>query len=91
MTCFLNPKNESNEEFLEREGRVVRPDEAAIVDGEYPVCLIYNATFTAAAIGYCQSEINSLTRNNDPRPKVWYQVPVEKLLPHSDLEHYVRV
>jgi len=89
MGCYINPRGETKEDFLRREGRVISVNEAiAAPEGEYAVCLVHNGAFTAAAVAYDHHELAALTRAEDPRPKIWYMVPREKLLNVSDISQY---
>jgi len=88
MGCYVNPTNESKEEFLAREGRRVSVQDAAITETEMPVCLVDNGFFKAAAVGYCEDEIAAFA-NPDGRPKTWFMVPQAKLLEASDLAEYL--
>lgn len=88
MGCYINPGNETKEAFLQREGRVISVNEATITEDEYPVCLVNNGPFTAAAVGFSMSEVAAFSRSDDRRPKVWFMVRREKLLGVSDLAEY---
>jgi hypothetical protein len=96
MGCYVNPRGETKEDFLRREGRVISVNEAtappsgctAVFRGEYAVCLVHNGAFTAAAVAYDHHELAALTRVEDPRPKIWYLVPREKLLEVCDIAQY---
>lgn len=90
MGCYVNPQSESKELFLQREGRVINVNEAKITSTELPVCLVNNGPFTAAAVGYSNSEIQAFGDVTDRRPKVWFMVPIEKLKEVSDLETYLK-
>jgi len=48
-------------------------------NGKTVVSLMDNGSFRAAAIAYSQDELMAFQRSDDPRPKIWYLVPDEKL------------
>ena len=79
MGCYVNPKGESKEAFLKREGRPIRQDEAEITNEEYPVCLVDNGWMTAAGVADCQGELKAFTDPSDLRPKAWFMVSKAKL------------
>ena len=94
MGCYVDPKGEEKEAFLEREG--VRlddvPDWDTLPEGYLPVCLIQNqnllGTFTAAGIGWDRLELSRFNLSHDKRPKRWYIVPIDRLWAVSDLWEY---
>lgn len=88
MGCYVNPKNESKEEFLQREGRRVSVIDAAITETEMPVCLVSNGFFTAAGVAFSEDELATFARP-DGRSKTWYMVSQAKLLEASDLKDYI--
>lgn len=88
MGYYVNPRNESKEAFLNREG-ISAPDAPKITwdsvpKGFLPVVLVDNGPFTAAAIAYCKEELEYFTRLEDTRPRKIFVVRVEKLIPVSD-------
>lgn len=89
MGYYVNPPNESKEDFLDREGMVIPPYPRLgwkdVPDGFLPVVLINNGPFTAAGIAYCEGELKAFTDPGDLRPKVIYLVKREKLIAVSDL------
>lgn len=89
-SCYVNPKDETKEEFLLREGKQI-PDEsyASISEDALPVCLVFNDQFTAGAIAYSLEELARFSNGQDRRAKLWYMVPREKLLEVSDLKHFL--
>lgn len=94
MGCYVNPTEESKEEFLEREGEEVVSDVISIFfkehvkRGNMPVVLVDNGKFSAAGVAYCESEFERFVRY-DNRPKKFYLVPLEKLKEVSDIEAYL--
>lgn len=89
MGCYINPENESKEAFLKRHGRSVTWP-LKITDTHVPVCLVDNGLFTAAAVAWCESELQAFQRPGDNRPKQWYIVPRDEVRKVSDLAHYER-
>lgn len=90
MGAYINPENETKEEFLAREGTRVTTSAAEMgnLPGEMMVCLVNNGIFTAAAVAYSQREIEEFADPEDRRMKVWFSVPIEKLLEVSDVKVY---
>lgn len=81
MGEYINPREITKEQFLQREGRLIKgPDQ--VEPGELPVCLVNNGPFTAAGIAYDEQEIQAFTVPSDSRPKQWYGVSYEKLAPY---------
>lgn len=78
MGFYVNPFNETKEEFLERCGKPFcgswkdRPSNSGII------FLIDNFMFTAAGLAYCEDEFNEFNRN-DGRPKKVFSVSIEDL------------
>lgn len=83
MGYYVNPKTETKEEFLERQGkRITRSEFVAFTDfsgPNLPVCLMDNGLFTAAGIAYNQREVEEFSDPNDHRPKMYYLVSKEDL------------
>jgi hypothetical protein len=84
MGKYINPPDQTNESWLEANGRPVTQAEAkqASDTGDTPVCLVNNGPFKAAGIAYDRSEFEVFTSPNDGRPKQWYLVPADALAPH---------
>ena len=88
MGYYVNPPNESKEQFLKREG-IKAPFDSKLnwesVPKDFlPVVLVDNGHFTAAAIAYDAQELAECTSLNDPRPRQIYMVKIEKLVKVSD-------
>ena len=94
MGCYVNPQNETIEEFLEREGREVISDYISQnyrfikQEGSLPVVLCSNGNFAAAGIAYTEREFERFVRYDD-RPKRFFIVPIEKLMTVSLIETYL--
>ena len=83
MGIYLNPKNETKEQFLKREGtefpiNIGRQMEfiAFVQMGFVPVVLVSNEDFTACGITYCQEEFNTFLSDRDTRKRIMYLVPI---------------
>jgi len=90
MGCYVNPRTETKEAFLLREGSMMQfaPTAADITTDSVPVCLVNNGPFTAAAVAYSANELQAFTPGHDPRPKLWFKVPRTALYQVSDLKNY---
>lgn len=93
MGAYINPRNETKEEFLMREGHEIIwpefPEWETRPEGTLPVVLMNNGFFTAAGIAYCKEELMAFTEPLDFRPKRFFYVAIEKLYPVSDLDGYL--
>jgi hypothetical protein len=76
----------SKEQFLAQHG-IPCSMPGPITEDHLPVCLVDNGFFTAAGVGYCQSEVEAF-QYPDGRPKKWFMVSRENLRKVSDLEAY---
>ena len=89
MGCYVNPRNETKESFLAREGRVIGVHEAMITETELPVCLVDNGMFKAAGVAFSDHELAVFADSSDPRIKQWFMVSKHKLRSVSDLDSYL--
>lgn len=95
MGCYVDPQNETKEDFLEREGREVESDyisknyKMIKEKGDLPVVLCDNGHFTAAGVAYTEREFERFVRY-DNRPKRFFIVSVEKLKDVSPVEGYLK-
>jgi len=74
MGFYINPPTMSKEAFLAANGRRIRRDEAMEIikaGVSFPVALIDNGAFTAAAIGYSADEVEYFLRDASGRPIEW--------------------
>ena len=78
MGAYINPPNETKEDFLKREGTPYIPMDGRS-PGHMPVVLVDNGMFTAAAIAFDENEEEYFAQP-DNRPMIWFQVEIEKLL-----------
>ena len=95
MGCYVDPQNETKEDFLEREGREVESDyisknyKMIKEKGDLPVVLCDNGPFTAAGVAYTEREFERFVRY-DNRPKRFFIVSIEKLKDVSPVEGYLK-
>jgi hypothetical protein len=76
MGYYVNPEDGSSKEsFLRKHGKLVSKSEAKITEYEFPVVLVDNVFFTAAAIAYDEAELKAFTDPSDLRSKFYFQVP----------------
>jgi len=80
MGIYVNPINETKEDFLNREGtRLFEvPLFNEVPDGHVAVCLIDNGPFTAAGVCDSESELAEFS-NPDGRRKTWFIVRLSRL------------
>jgi len=84
MGFYVNPENESKEEFLSNkmEFDSVSWDMLARMEpASLPVVLVDNGPFSAAGVAYNEQELSDFQDPNDPRPKRYFLVPIEELIP----------
>jgi hypothetical protein len=92
MGLYVNPPNMSKEQWLAL--NAVTSSEVAPAkhyNGHLvAVCLVDNGMFTAAAIAYSAEELQVFNYPGDPRPKMWFQVPVKKIETlHGDAKEWL--
>ncbi len=92
MGAYINPKGESKEEFLKREGKPISKEDA-IKHKDFKknlvVALLHNPSFTAAAIAFDERELEAVTYSQDKRPIDYFVVPRKKLYDVSGLQSYL--
>jgi len=81
MGYYINPPDMSKEDWLAREGKpVMEPDFAqAAAQHAFPVCLVNNGPFPAAAVASSPEELTDFTRYAG-RDKLWYYVDKDALV-----------
>ncbi len=80
MGYYINPPDTTKEAFLSMHGKLLDGPPTNYCDGDkLAVCLVDNGIFTAAAIAYCQEELQEFSRTDDYRPKKWYYVTRDDL------------
>ena len=88
MGAYINPTDTSKEEWLKNNATKIQPGEN-VEEGYFPVCLVRNPSFTAAAIAFNEKERRRFERD-DGRPKQWYKAKEEDLHTVSkELERYL--
>lgn len=96
MGCYVNPKQEDKETWLENNATTICKMnffpkwETIFATNERPVVLIDNGMFKAAGVAYDEREYQDFTREDDPRPRKIYRVSIEKLKEVSDIEDYLK-
>jgi len=91
MGAYINPIDETKEQWLEKNGTEVPfLDKWDIPENHFPVVLVDNGPFTAAGIAYCESELKAFINPEDWRPKRYFIVPIHRLHEVSpELERYM--
>lgn len=90
MGCYVNPRNMDKADWLQANGVITGQEPTPITDTHLPVCLVDNGMFTAAAVAYSPRELAEFTRTDDPRRKLWFTVPIEKLREAAPIDSYLR-
>jgi hypothetical protein len=88
MGAYLNPKSETKEAFLQREGQEINRSVAQDwndFEEVLLVVLVKNATFSVAGIAYDPTERDVFTDRDEKRPCRFFLVEKAKLLPESNL------
>lgn len=100
MGCYINPENETKEEFLNRLGTQISFevmneigfDEFRKTNPErLPVVLVDNVIFTAAIVCFCKSEYEVATDEHDTRERKMYLVKIDDLKTVSDIDEYLKI
>ena len=83
MGYYINPKDETKEEFLRKNAIETTKDDFKRFtfenDLSLPVCLVDNGFFTAAGVAYSESERDAFVMESDNRPKRFFVCSVERL------------
>lgn len=91
MGIYLNPTDQTKEQFLAEHGRPISEivfRNFTVPDDECYVCLVDNGPFTAAAVAYDRGEMEAFSDPSDPRPRLYVAVPIEavaKILSETEL------
>jgi hypothetical protein len=97
MGAYVNPRGkdaavwlrENGAPFVEGKTPLPRDFQSWRDQGKLVVCLVDNGPFSAAAVAFCQDELQVFTDLRDTRPKQWYVVPINLLYPVSNLHTYL--
>jgi hypothetical protein len=87
MGCYVNPSNQSKEQWLHFNGTLTSGP-CEITETHLPVVLVDNGLFTAAGVGFNARECAVFNNPDDARLKRWYKVERTKLREVSDLTLY---
>jgi hypothetical protein len=68
------------QDWLENNGHRISPRYINKSTGSLAVYLVNNGPFTAAGVCHREDEFEAFNDKSDERYKVWYSVPLEKLL-----------
>lgn len=96
MGCYVNPDHEDKEVWLEKNATTIYAMntfpkwETIFATNERPVVLVDNGLFKAAGVAYDEREYQNFTREDDPRPRKVYRVPIKKLKKVSDIETWLK-
>lgn len=84
MGYYINPKTESKEAFIYREGEKIEFQD--VIDASFDednmiVCLVDNGAFTAGLICYCEAELEYIQRTimTETRPITFWKIEAKKL------------
>lgn len=81
MGYYINPKDMSKEQWLEKNGVKLQYAPKYDDTGKTKnVCLVFNSYFTAAGIAYSEEEQDVFASPDDFCLRDWYCVDTEKLL-----------
>ena len=81
MGLYINPSHMSKEQWLIENGVLVMGvPEFNKTASYFPVCLVDNGPFTAAAIAFDEREMAAFNQPRDYRLKEWYLVQKDKLI-----------
>ena len=83
MGIYINPPQESKEQFLSKYGIKIREFDFKVFDFSdktiLPVCLVNNGPFTAAGVAYCPRQVEAFLYP-DHRPRTFFMVKMVDLL-----------
>lgn len=85
MGYYVNPKNESKESFLSREGELITTPQWPEDSTKVVVCLVDNGFFKAAGICFSRNELNAFTDPSDRRQRSYYLIDKSKLYVVSNI------
>lgn len=82
MGYYINPPDMSKEQFLQKHGTPINPNDYQFNEEKLPVCLVDNGWMTAAGIAPDARELAVFNDPADARPKLWFEVSRELLAPY---------
>lgn len=80
MGFYINPPEGTKEDWLHEHGEPLLNPRWPPEAGKAIVCLVFNPHMTAAAVAFDEEEFNEFNDVQDPRVRLWYQVPLEAVL-----------
>lgn len=97
MGCYIEPENESKQEFLNREGKevsleyIIQNYDALVKNNLYPVCRIEHAVdIIAVPILYNKEEVLRLLKTYGITNKnTYYVISLEKLRKVSRIDNFL--
>src|SRR5215813_1949835 len=89
MGCYINPQDQTKEEWLKKHA-IVTPEPCAITQTHIPLCWVDNRHFTALAVGYHPLEVSEMIEGMAGRKHKWYRASREEVRKVSPLENYER-
>lgn len=90
MGFYLNPSEQTKEDFLQEHGVKIEAPFWPTRDDVALVCWIDNGPFAAAGVAYSEAEMKEFNDPSDPRFRIWYLVAWEKIWPVVDSPDYLR-
>ena len=83
MGIYINPPDQGKEPWLHANGfeasDVLIAKNTADFKTHFPVCLVDNGHFTAAAVADTEQELERFNDPRDSRPKRWFVVGIDQL------------
>jgi len=83
MGIYINPPDNDKEPWLRLNGVEAASAEVALKTANwktlFPVCLVHNPSFSAAAVCDSEREFEAFNDLKDLRPKLWFIVGIDKL------------
>ncbi|KKN15049.1 hypothetical protein LCGC14_0989820 [marine sediment metagenome] len=80
MGFYINPPNGAKEDWLHERGEPFFNPKWPPSPGKSIVCLVFNPSFSAAAVAFSEEEFDVFNDVQDPRVKLWYQVPTDAVV-----------
>lgn len=98
MGLYVNPENETKEDFLNRVGKKVDDFEEfkweECPKDHFPVMLVQNPAFSAAGVAYCPRELDAFRYQPDTRHRELFLVPIQEIennTPPGSLKKYLEM